>query len=228
MNTWEIQNCLFVNSQEKKKFSLLMAVQYVRVKNVRDTIAESANLLQQVLVDMGVSKRTIDQYCNISKNQLKYIHGKIVVDYEEIGNIAQILNNHIWILLKNNIKEVFFTSDNPIGTIAHIRDPIVSMSGLNSRGVEIYFPLSPDLLLVAFEKTYHKDIECYSNRVVETDNVEIVKYYNSVGVINSSRCVYSSNDDFSLVDEMRDKKENVLKTPKSIVHWDGKTYHPNR
>ena len=86
---------------------------------------------------------------------MKYIHGRMILNSETILRIANTFANHIWILLKNKTHQPFFTSDNPIGTTEHIHNPYMAMSGISSEGVEVYFPISPDLMLLMFEKTHH-------------------------------------------------------------------------
>ena len=224
MNAWEIKNCLFIKSEDAYLFSIIIAVQYLRVKRTRDSIKDSAQLLEQALSDMGAAQTFINGYCKISKNQMKYIHGKMLTNAEEILSFAQTFGSHIWILLKNKTNQKFLTSDNPIGTIAHIKDPIISMSGVASKGVEVYFPLSPDLLLIMLEKTYHTNYEHQNRRIVEVDKIDMVEYYNSHCVMNSSRCVYSINDDFSVVDKLKAKNANISQSSKSELLWNGKVY----
>lgn len=36
MNTWEINNCFFIKPEQVFSFSILLALQYIRVKRVRD------------------------------------------------------------------------------------------------------------------------------------------------------------------------------------------------
>ena len=143
---------------------------------------------------------------------------------EEILGFAQTFDNHIWILLKNNTSQKYLTSDNPIGTIAHIKDPMISMSGIASKGVEVYFPLSPDLLLIMLEKTHHVNYCSQNHRIVQVVRVDVVDYYNSYCVMNSTRCVYSQNGDFSIVDKLIAKNANILQSSKSELLWNGKTY----
>lgn len=224
MNAWEIKNCSFIKPEDAHLFSIIIAVQYLRVKRIRDSIRDSSQLLEQALSDMGAAQTFIDEYCKITKNQMKYIHGKILMNAEEVLSFSQIFDSHIWILLKNKTEKKFLTSDNPIGTIAHVKDPVLSMSGVASKGVEVYFPLSPDLLLIMLEKTYHAKYEHQHRRIVEVDKINVVEYYNSYCVMNSSRCVYSIDNDFSMVDKLKAKNVDIIKIPKSELLWNGKIY----
>lgn len=224
MNSWEISNCFFIKPDQVLTFSYLLAHQYIRVKRVRNSIVEITDLLEQAMTDQNVSQTVIDKYGTVSKNKLKYIHGRMILNSETILRIANTFANHIWILLKNKTHQPFFTSDNPIGTTEHIHNPYMAMSGISSEGVEVYFPISPDLMLLMFEKTHHKDIVSKNYRIIEIDNHEIIDDYNSRCVMNSSRCVFSQTDDFSIIDKMKAKRPDVLKLPKTVLTWGGKKY----
>ena len=226
MNAWEINNCLFIKPKQVFSFSVLLALQYIRVKRVRNSIEELTDLLDQALRDKNASQELIDKYTKTSKNQLKYIHGKMIFDSEWILHFARTFSSHIWLLLKNNTTQPFFTSDNPIGTAEHVHNPYMAMSGVSSEGVEIYFPLSPDLMLVMFEKTYHSNMMSKNYRIVEIDDLDMIDDYNSRSVMNSSRCVFSQTGDFSIIEKMKAKRPDVLQLPKSMLSWGGKTYIP--
>ena len=228
MNAWEINNCLFIKPKQVFSFSVLLALQYIRVKRIRNSIEEITDLLDQALRDKNASQELIDKYTKTSKNQLKYIHGKMIFDSEWILHFARTFSSHIWLLLKNNTTQPFFTSDNPIGTAEHVHNPYMAMSGVSSEGVEIYFPLSPDLMLVMFEKTYHSNMMSKNYRIVEIDDLDMIDDYNSRSVMNSSRCVFSQTDDFSIIEKMKAKRPDVLQLPKSTLTWGGKTYTPRK
>lgn len=104
----------------------------------------------------------------------------------------------------------------------------MAMSGVSSDGVEVYFPLSPDLMLVMFEKTYHSNMMSKNYRIVEIDDLGMIDDYNSRCVMNSSRCVFSQTGDFSIIEKMKTKRPDVLQLPKSTLTWGGKTYIPNK
>lgn len=65
-------------------------------------------------------------------------------------------------------------------------------------------------------------------RIVEIDDPEIIDAYNSRCVMNSSRCVFSQTDDFSIIEKMKTKRSDVLRLPKSTLTWGGKTFIPRK
>lgn len=227
MTPWELTNCCFISEEKKFTFSFHLAWQYIRVKAIRNSMADSADCLEQVLHDMGASSNTISKY-SLPKSRLPFVHGKMILDFKEIEDMAHSFFNLTWLLHVNRTKQPFFTSDSPIGTVAHIKDPILPMSGLKCRGVEAYFPLAPDLILLMFDGSYHKFCANQDRRINEIDNSEVIKYINSRCAQFSERCVFSCNGDYSVIQEMLRKNPNILNQPHTVMHWGGKTYTPRR
>jgi hypothetical protein len=112
---------------------------------------------------------------------------------------TEIIMQKVWFLASSN--NAFYTSDHPIvrGNYKH-RDvsQIRGIYGLNSDGIEIYFPLTPSLLLCIFcERSYPKPTE----ELVQCTSEHIV-YANHLQVIESDVYVFSADNDFALVEDM--------------------------
>ena len=225
MTPWEIKNCYFISELDLVTFSIFMAFQDIRVKSIRSNIEDTSNCIQQILTDMNANENSINKY-KISSSALKLVHGRMILNHEEICKIAHIFSNHLWILLVNRTNEPFYTSDNPIGTTAHIHDSVLGMNGINNKGVEIYFPLSPNVLLLLFERSYHQDLLKYDRHVVEIFDTAVVEKYNSKCTINALRCVISNNNDFSTIDRIIAKSPGILQKPKTLMIWGDKEYVP--
>ena len=227
MTPWEIKNCFFVSEQQKVDFSYHLALQHIRVKAVRNSMIDSADCLEQVLKDMGATPECIEKY-TVPKTQLPYIHGKMITDWNTVNEMAQSYFSLSWILIINRTKQPFFTSDSPITTKAHIYHPFMSMSGLLSKGVEVDFPLAPDIILTMFDGEYHKEMQKYDRRIVELEDVEDITKYNSRCVIHSERFVFSNEGDFALIQNLLKKDPRILDQPHTVVQWGGKTYVPHK
>ena len=101
MTPWQIKHCTFISRKRIHLFSLLMAFQYVRVKDIRNSLEELVDMLNQALSEHSASQEMIDKYGSISKKELKYVHGKIICNIGEISKIANTFSKHIWLLFKN-------------------------------------------------------------------------------------------------------------------------------
>lgn len=227
MSPWEVSNCVFMSASEKLFFSLHLALQYIRVKSVRNAMIDSADCLEQALNDMGASQQVIEKY-SVSASELPYIHGQMIFDQKEIEDLSKRFFALTWILQINRTSQPFYTSDNPIGTMPHVHHPFMSMAGLNSQGVEAYFPISPTLMLTMFDSEYHTNMNGLDRRIVEMDDIDSVKDYNSRILIHSDACIFSQTNDFSLVEEVLKKNPDILDRPHIVLHWGGKTYVPRR
>lgn len=140
-----------------------MAIQYIRVKSVREMLFDATNCLEQVLTEMDAPPEVIKKYC-VDKLKLSNIHKEMILNQNEIKHLSGIFSNYVWILRINRTNNVFFTSDNPIGVIPHKHHPYISTAGLQSEGVEICFPISPKIMLSMFEKNI---IVCLQNTIEE-------------------------------------------------------------
>ena len=78
------------------------------------------------------------------------------------------------------------------------------------------------------QKSNQKIFKSKNRHIIEIDEIDIVNDYNSRCVMNSSRCVFSKTDDFSIIDKMKEKRPDVLQLPKSTLTWEGKTYVPSK
>lgn len=140
---------------DKVNFAICLAFQYIRTDSVRKAVADSSDCLHQVLKEIDVTHDVIDKYI-IKQGEEKNIHGNMLLDVEQIMELAEGFHNLIWILGINRTGIPFYTSDSPIGTVPHVNHPFMSMAGIRSEGVEVFFPLSPMHVLLMYEGSYHK------------------------------------------------------------------------
>lgn len=213
----------FISIWNKAAFSYQLALQHIRTKATRNAITEISDVFQQVLIDMSASERVIGSM-KVSKDSSKLIHGQMIGNRKEIRKSAECFSDFIWILGINRTDAKFLTSDRPICTIPHIQKQYMSMSGIMSEGVEVFYPLSPDIILVMFDRRYHIKARKYDRHCVDIHNKEVIEYYNSICVLQSERCVFSQIDDFSLIDRMLMVNKDALKKPPVTLYWGGKVY----
>lgn len=223
MNQWEKEKCYFLLEKEKAELSVYLAWQFIRTKTTRNAILETSSCLQQILNDIGVSDEVRQEY-DVSQEDLKHIHAKMIFDYENIINTATRMVSLSWLLLENKTDQLFFTSDSPIGTQGHIKNDYISTSGIQSEGIEIFFPLSPNMMLVMYDGDYHKYVIPFERRIIECDDTEIVRYYNSLCVARCNRFVFSIQNDFSIINEMLEDNPNLFKSKYVSATFNGKTY----
>lgn len=222
---WYMNNCFFISEDQKLDLSVCLAYQYIRTKTVREGLFETSDCMLQMLDDMNAHQELKDSM-KLSKEESKLIHGKMILDTKNLLELVTAFNSLSWILGINRTSKRFYTSDNPVGTKAHISHPVLSMSGPNSTGVEVFFPISPDIILVMYDGEYHK-VVASKDRTYVTILEDNVDYYNSLMVMRSHRCIFSSSSDFSLIDKMVKRDPHILKNNYTAeLHWGGNTYRP--
>lgn len=224
---WEIQNCSFITDACKAEFSKHLAIQLLRVKGLRDDLLDFGNLLQQAFESENVSSDFWNNY-TVEKSSLSFIQGKMLCDDVSINNIAQHFYSLKWVLLINKTTVPFFTSDNPIGTIPHVYDPYISTSGLASPGVEVYFPISPNIILTMYDGDYHVQFANCDRKSTYISDLGIIRIYNEEIARNCTRCVFSIDGDFSIIHSMIERNDNSLKTPTTVLEFGGKVYTLNK
>ena len=225
MTAWETQNCYFLSEVDKFHLSFHLALQHIRVKAVRNSISDMNHCLCQALQDMGAQPEFIDRY-TVPDSQLPYIHGKMILDHSAIEEHSQSYFSLTWVLQINKTNKPFFTSDSPIGTEEHLHHPFMSMAGLQCRGVEAYFPIAPNMILLMFDGDYHTFLSGHDRRIIELNNIDDVEYYNSRCLLHCDSCVFSNTPDFSIAEKMLKKDPNAFDLPHTVLHWGGKTYFP--
>lgn len=222
---WYEKNCCFLLGKRKLEFAICIAFQYIRTSEKRAQIIDMSNCLEQMLREINASDEVIDRYI-IKKGEEKSIQGNMILDIDHIFDMALTFHELTWILGVNKTAVEFYTSDNPIGTIPHVKNNFISMSGIKSKGIEVFFPLSPKHILIMYDGKYHKSVTAYDRRYVPIDEIELVEVYNKWSVYNCNRCVFSKDGNLSVIDEILKTNPELLDFPKAKLSWGGKEFFP--
>ncbi len=225
MNQWEIKNCWFISEEDKFALSSQLAMQYTRVKPVRSSMADTSSCMEQVLRDMEVSEEVIKKQ-TLSSEDLPITHAQLMFDSEGMEELAKCFFTLKWLLIINRTKQPFLTSDSPIGTRAHVDHPFLSMAGLRSKGIEAFFPITPNLLLLMYDGNYHTHVKNMDRGMQIVSNCSIVQNYNFRCIVGNSQYVISNTGDFSLIERIVEENPDALSPPHSVLYWGGKTYKP--
>lgn len=114
------------------------------------------------------------------------------------GARARMVVNMKWVLIKNKTDYSLWTSDNPITRWNPNDLGLYGNMGFLSRGIEIHFPLSPDLSLCICDPVQYAAIPS-TNDAIDKENVV---FQNWLQVSRSTRFLYSKINDFSLADKI--------------------------
>ncbi|GFZ79861.1 hypothetical protein GCM10011531_07250 [Aquaticitalea lipolytica] len=134
-------------------------------------------------------------------------------------------------LLKNDTNKELITSDNPISKYNQFlesRKFPYGHTGIMSKGLQIFYPLSPDLLLTMYDPRVYKvgNKKQFSNILMNAKDIE---FLNILTCLHSNKSVFSSEkvSDFQLEQilekskKYQDQKELKTKNHDSITNKDG-------
>lgn len=147
-----------------------------------------------------------------SKDESTDFQGKFIIDASI--EIASILIEMKWILVRNQTANPFWTSDNPICRYNPLKNPYKSTLGLKCQGIQLFFPLSPIYLLLICDPIGYK------NESSEMEaNLMNIDFYNNAQAIYSQRFLFSNNNNFSLATDIISESPKLAnpKNPRIIV-----------
>src|SRR5258706_11036130 len=160
------------SDESRAEISFYLALQFLRTMEHREYITEMFNKGATAVSKMmfrvakahnqpDVTNIPSDVFDNVTieydEAAIKLHHTMLLLDFERVVQIAEILRTHIWWVGLNKTPYPFWTSDNPVVKCEHKKEPFKSNLGLGSAGIEIAFPLTPKYILVLADRTYHRN-----------------------------------------------------------------------
>lgn len=218
-----------LSEDQRRAISLYTAVQMLRTPHSREDILHVNREMARILRENGAVPNDVTNFREIETEQ----EAKEITLYNlRIASemVPEIMNKK-WLLCVSD--EKFLISDNPVvRQNTRNKSSVRGTLGLKNQGIEIYFPLSPSVLLSFICADTIADIELaysangsqaemqgdYSLRnflfsvrrklpiVYSESNIENV---NSLQVIFSERFVFSKDPDFDLAIDMVSKDDRL-------------------
>ena len=210
-------------------FHLFCAVQFLRTETQRNLGRQLQESFLEWLEKRGISPEDVENFEVFDDQQLKYCH---VSNINTLAlEVSEHFNNKVMMLVKAPRGHEFLISDNPITMYNHKPRPGRGNLGLGLEGIEAHMPISRSLCVsyvcpaMMGEVTERlkilrplwaigaaprlpgsqeveeifEAVETGASRVMKPENME---FYNSLQVIQSSRFLYSSDGNFSMVEDM--------------------------
>jgi len=191
-----------LTKNQKFEFSFLISFQLLRTKEFRNTINQAYLTFIETLLKKFHNLSLEGVLMEIRKELESLHHAAFLMNNEFIEQIANIINNYIWIFGINRTEIPFYTSDNPIVKNGHADKSFYGNAGLASKGVEIAYPINSKLILLIREKSYFSNFKDNNLKFYELNNKENIKYFNSLQVFGSNRQIFCRSDNFKLVREI--------------------------
>lgn len=231
--------------EQKHVLASFLAVQLTRTKTFREEWNAFPRMLRTHLEKYGdqvaPGSQAEDLLREIPENDSKEQTSRIVLSAP--ATFAAHFLDKDWVLAATSRKHPFLLSDNPLTRQNMIDRPLRGTLGLTTPGIEIYFPLSPIRALAMWCPTLtnlvHRgalslaggrragDVADPEGVVAMSDSLlsgKPVQYspanvenFNSLQVAWSERYIFSTLNDFHLVQAMLGERPNLRRGPRSTV-----------
>ena len=218
---------------ERGELAAFLAIQMVRTPAVQATHSEIFKRMEAWLRANGASQEFFapDHSIGEGENAERAMMARNILNAPK--NFGPALINKDWLLMQTDNKHPYLIGDHPLTMHNMVEQQGRGNLGIVVEGIELYFPLSPELALAIWCPSHHQmltdSIQSF-DRLTETFNSdsnwagaknealaileaiqsgkpllskpENVEFFNSLQVATAERFVFSSNDDFSIVQEM--------------------------
>jgi hypothetical protein len=186
-----------ISHDDKQHLSYFIAIQYLRTPAARMHQQQVANMMTNYLLGLaGINDVTVEAKPEMQvMEQISLIFGDTSLD------IAMALYPHIWVILSNDTRRPFLTSDSPVVKRAHVSNPNFGSDGFASEGIEVIFPISKNYVLWLRERTHFQSDSALDGCVVEASDAQISEL-NDLQITESHQYVFSSNNDFTRIYEL--------------------------
>jgi hypothetical protein len=209
----------FLTTKQRVDLSYFIALQALRTDDVRaylrKTFTEVCQRgLEATLPVSFPSLDTKDWTVQILENEIKSIHIETFLQFQEY---MPYFANKRWTYGINTTSTPLVTSDNPV-----VKIPLKPHdNGLDSYGIQLLFPLSPQLVLTMYDRQCFP--QHFDNKIGFLTQ-ETVDRYNLLQLTESRRQIYSSDDNFDfakkhceLSPDISKLDAKLSKLPNSVV-----------
>ena len=222
---WYLKNCYSMSEVVKIKMAVCITFQFLRTKKSRDMLQDGMIKMYKVLltklynIEYGNSTGNIsveDIDVSIGKEAMKLEHVQFMLDIDRILEFTKCFLNHVWVIYINKTEIPFWTSDAPVA-LNPMQNGWRSGRGIAAEGIEIILPLSDKVCLGMYDREYYGDLfykaTVKEDRIyIEIDDCNKVNSFNELQVRESYRCIFSSNQDFTLAKELCEKYPSIKET----------------
>lgn len=135
--------------EQKASLAVFAAFQMLRTRSQRDQFENIEEQLSKKLGETGNKLEEIEGYEPFTPDSLTHHHMRFI--QEACGEFSQSIGDKDFLLMAAPEGRTFYLSDNPV-TIHNSRptDGFWGNMGLQCKGIEVYIPLSANLLLAAW------------------------------------------------------------------------------
>ncbi len=166
--------------------------QFIQKMGGIEEVNSFKNNIKNGKIDIKNFEITIDETYN------KINHISSIFEFAE--EISKYLMNYKWIILINNTSTPYITTDNPVVKKANLNNMFAS--GFASKGIEVYYPISPKYALSIWEPSYFKEIapDLFTQTSIEAKEDNVI-HNNDLLIQSATSQIYSNTSDFTWVEK---------------------------
>ena len=199
-----------LTEENKQAISNFVATQLIRTMEYREGYSFSINSLKELLSGENMTDTLRQELDEVTQEDaIKENHISMIKEFPQ--TTVPILNSKKWVLIINNTEMMYNTSDHPIT----LYNPEFNSRGIDSPGIQIFFPLNPTLCLTIVDPIAYGH---HSDKIISKD-VENSKLINYLQVARSHRFVFSKTDDFSVADDVLNQKPEFRESNRKRGTW---------
>lgn len=196
-----------ISDEEKDVISTFLALQIERSTTIHEVLMKLPRTSNRNHIDGGISDDQLKEmgfdFRNFDPDEL--FHDRHAKGENKRENFSKKIKDFIWFIVVNETDIPFYTSDNPVVMKDNYANTYVLNTGNTSKGIGIIYPLNSKYLLAIRENGFFIDNEMFENNMLHCSKEDGVRFYNALEIMNSHRHVYSSDKEFKIVAEIKNK-----------------------
>lgn len=185
----------YLDWKDKEIFAQFITIQELRTREMREHLRATANELKSWLSKKSAPEKMQTEASEVSSERgIRDIQSKFITETLSGKNdLVQMLLDLKWCLFENNTGVPFWTSDHPVNRYNSVDSSPYGNLGTLCSGIEIYFPLTPKLIISFCDPIKYFFIP--EKAQCEKENVH---FYNNLQLSANTRHIFSVNADFSI------------------------------
>src|SRR5438552_1091545 len=193
----KFKNFRVLKKAERNAIIFFIASQEVRTREFRESLKDSITQLSKHLSRENLSE---DFRKQMKEAQTDESVKSLQVDIlrEQVPTYAAIMAKMKWVIMENRTSSPLWTSDHPVNRVNFIDHSPYGSLGLLKTGIQIHFPLNSTLVLCLCDPVTFRH---FPDRLEIADPQNVV-FQNSLQVNQSTRHVFSVDDNFALAERM--------------------------
>lgn len=192
----ENESLSVLSEDNKEAVAEFLGVQMIRTRGERSSIQGIIEGIEEQVGRENMTEELKEEIDETKKEDtLREMQNDLIK--EAGGQFGDMLMKLDWHLFLNDSDLPYYTSDFPVVRHNELDFGPYGELGLMNRGVQVYFPLTPWVMLAIIETSAYPDMP----EVWEKDNRDNVVFQRDLQVTRSNRFVYSCKDDFDQAEE---------------------------